>query len=295
MTVPLIDVAMVTFGRSDLVARSLTTLSSADFSGRLSITVVDNGSPDGTPEMIESKFPQVRLLRRPDNPGFAVSTNLGLQDSAAPYVLVLNPDTEVTWATVHHLIEQLEAEPDIGVIGCRLVLVDGTFDHASKRFIPSPAQALVYFFSRLFGGKRGNYIAEAIPEDGRGDVDAVNGAFMLIRREALQEVGGLDETFWMYGEDLDWCVRFKQAGWRVSYDGTVTALHIKGGSSNNRRSWKLNYEFHRSMWLFYRKHVAATTVAPLNWLVYLGIWGRCLGLQLQSTALDSVSRLRESP
>ena len=291
-TSPLVDVVMVTYGRADLVRRSLSSLLTSSPAGALRVTVVDNNSPDNTPDVVAAEFPQVRLLRRTDNPGFAVSNNQALALTTAPVVLLLNPDTEARWPTIEHLIDQLTNDASIGMIGCRLLLDDGSFDHAAKRSIPNPFQALQYFTSRALGRKDGNYVANNVAETGVGDVDALNGAFMLVTRQALGTVGGLDERYWMYAEDLDWCVRFRDAGWRVVYDGRVTALHVKGASSGKRRSLRLNYHFHRSMAIFYRRHLGPTNRGAFNVSVIVAIWGRFVLVQMTTLTINAVAKLR---
>lgn len=269
-----VDVVIVTYGRPEMVRRCLQSLTTPHASPQLNITVVDNASPDETPDVVARNFPSVRLIRRDTNDGFAVANNEALRLATSPYILVLNPDTEVTQATIHHLTEVLGQHPDIGVLGCRLLLNDGSPDHAAKRFIPSPRDALVYFASRLVGKRRGRYVATSVGEFDFADVDAVNGAFMLIRAAALDQVGLLDERYFMYGEDLDWCVRFRKAGWRVCYDGSVSALHLKSGVAGKRRNLRLTYHFHRSMAIFYRDHVAPSVKPPLRPLVTAAIWVR---------------------
>lgn len=289
---PVVDVIIVTYGRSDLVRKSLHALLTSSPAGVLRITVVDNNSPDDTPDVVSVEFPQVRLIRRSDNAGFSVSNNQALALATAPFILVLNPDTELCWPTIEHLIKQLKNDATIGMIGCRLLLDDGSFDHAAKRRIPSPLEALQYFTFRVLGRKVGNYVANDVSEIGFGDVDALNGAFMLVTRLAFSTVGGLDETYWMYMEDLDWCVRFRQAGWRVVYDGRVTALHVKGASSGNRRSLRLNYHFHRSMMIFYRQHVAPSNPAVFKVLVILAIWARFLLVQVTTVVINAIAKIR---
>jgi GT2 family glycosyltransferase len=291
---PLVDVVMVTYGRADLVRKSLYTLLTSSPAGVLRVTVVDNNSPDNTPEVVFTEFPQVRLLRRTDNPGFAVSNNQALALTTAPVILLLNPDTEARWPTIEHLIDQLKNDATIGMIGCRLLLDDGSFDHAAKRSIPNPFQALQYFTSRILGRKFGNYMANNVPETGVGDVDALNGAFMLVTRQALSTVGGLDESYWMYAEDLDWCLRFRDAGWRVVYDGRVTALHVKGASSGKRRSLRLNYHFHRSMAIFYQRHVGPSNRGVLNVLVIVAIWVRFALVQVTTMTIKAIAKLHIS-
>jgi GT2 family glycosyltransferase len=223
-----------------------------------------------------------------------VSNNQALALTTAPFILLLNPDTEASWPTIAHLLDQLKNDAGIGMIGCRLLLDDGSFDHAAKRRIPTPLQALQYFASRVLGRKVGNYVANNVPETGVGDVDALNGAFMLATRQALSTVGGLDESYWMYAEDLDWCVRFRDAGWRVVYDGRVTALHVKGASSGKRRSLRLNYHFHRSMAIFYRCHLAPSNPGAFNGLVIVAIWARFAFVQMTTMTINAIAKLRIS-
>lgn len=288
---PLVDIVMVTYGRADLVRNSLKTLLGSSSNGDLRLTVVDNNSPDDTPDVVATEFPEVRLIRRADNAGFAVSNNQALELTTAPYVLLLNPDTEVSWPTIQHLVDKLEADPGVGMIGCRLLLDDGSFDHAAKRSIPTPLQALKYFTYRVFGLTVGDYVADTVTETGVGDVEALNGAFMLVRRAALDSVGGLDESYWMYAEDLDWCVRFREAGWRIVYDGTVTALHVKGACAGRRRSLKLNYHFHRSMAIFYRHHLADSKPRLVNGFVLASIWIRFALVQGITLLVDCANKL----
>lgn len=286
-----LQVIIVTYGRRDLVVRCLESLRTAVPEGT-QIHVVDNASPDGTAELVAERFPDVRLHRRRHNDGFAVANNAVLCEVTAPYVLLLNPDTEVPPGVIGYLLDELGAQPDVGVLGCRLERPDGSFDHAAKRRIPDPAAALRYFALRLAGRQTtaSTYTAPDVDEHGSGEVDAVNGAFMLVRTAAVREAGLLDERFWMYGEDLDWCLRIKQAGWRVRYDGRVTVVHVKGGSAGTARSLRLNYHFHRSMALFYRKHLRRKQ--SVDALVIAGVWLRFCVVGAVDAVTRAVQRLR---
>jgi GT2 family glycosyltransferase len=257
------------------------------------VLLVDNASSDGTVEHVRTTHPWVSIIPSATNSGFASANNLALRRARGDYVLLLNPDTAVPPHGLRDAVEELEARPDVGVLGCKLVRPDGRFDHACKRGFPTPLNALAYFLhvgrwpvigSRLIRTSR-SYVAASLGENDEGYVDAINGAFMLVRRAALEAVGPLDERFWMYAEDLDWCVRFWAAGWPVYYWPTVTVLHIKSGSAGEARSWRANRAFHDCMWLFYRKHQSRGRMSPFDVFVFFGIW-----LRLVSSASASLAR-----
>lgn len=269
---PELEIVIVTYGRADLVSRCLASV--REFAPAATRTyVVDNNSPDDTASVVAEQFPEVELIARSTNDGFGVANNIALAKVTAPFVLVLNPDTELEANTLAHLLTVMREQPEIGVLGCRLITDDGTLDHAAKRAIPTPSAALKYFMLRALGRTGSDYVAPEVNEFGTGEVGAVNGAFMLIRTAAMRQVGLFDEEYWMYAEDLDWCVRFKEAGWMVWYDGTVTAHHVKGASAGSARSLKLNYHFHRSMAIFVQKHQRSRNEL-LNAAVIGGIWTR---------------------
>ena len=171
-------------------------------------------------------------------------------------MLCLNPDTRVTPGALDRLLDLMEEHPEVGISGCRLELETGAFDYAAKRSFPTPLSALGHFTGLGRRRESGVLAAYRAPEVESGPVDAVNGAFMLIRRSALDEVGLFDEGYWMYMEDLDLCYRFAEAGWVTWYEPSATVIHVKAGSSGPVRSPKLNYAFHYGMFRFYRKHYA---------------------------------------
>jgi GT2 family glycosyltransferase len=221
---------------------------------------------------------------------------VALRNVQSPFVLVLNPDTELRAGVLDHVLEILEERHDVGMVGCRLARPDGTFDHAAKRSFPTPASALAHFTGigrRAAAGPLAQYRAPDVGERDSGEVDAVNGAFMLVRRDALVEVGLLDEGYWLYMEDLDWCARFWERGWKVFYDGAVTAIHVKGGVAGRHRRLKPNLHFHRGMGRFYRRHQGGR-----RWLldvaVYLGIGIKLVVALARSGAATAAARLRPS-
>lgn len=267
-------------GGRELLHACLASLERNPASGGQRVWVVDNASEDGAGAMVRGEFPSVRLVELDGNYGFCVANNVALRQVEAPYVLVLNPDTEVGEGVLDHMLGVMAEHPEVGVSGCRLVMRDGTFDHAAKRSFPTPLGALAHFL-RVGRSDRApswlkQYRAPDLGEFDQGPVDSLNGAFMLIRREALEQVGLLDEGYWLYMDDLDWCFRFHRAGWGVWYDGRVSVLHVKGGTTvtehrrARHRAIPQTVAFHRSMGRFYRKFYSGRR--PLfDVVIYLAI------------------------
>ncbi len=289
MSSPELEVVIVSHGAKDLLRRCLETLAANPPSVSHRVTVVDSGSPDSTPEMVAAEFPQVRLLRRP-NIGFSAANNLVLRETGARSVLLLNPDTEIIDGAIDACLERLSSDPGIGMVGCKLITPGGELDHACKRSFPTPLGALAHFTGI---GRRSSapqsmsqYRATDLGADEPGEVDAVNGAFMLVRMDAVAEIGDLDQGYWLYMEDLDWCYRFWQQGWRVFYEPRGTAVHVKGGSSAGRRGFRQEIAFHRGMGRFYRKFYAPERSGAANAFVYLGI-GAKLAVSLTITAASA--------
>ncbi len=285
---PDLEVVIVSHGAEELLRRCLRSLREHPAQGEMRVTVVDSGSPDLTPDMVAREFPEVRLLRR-GNIGFSAANNLVLREDAAGTVLLLNPDTEVYAGTLDAGLARLHADERIGMVGVKLVTESGELDHACKRSFPTPLGALAHFtgIGRANGAAASlsQYRATHLGDDEAGEVDAVNGAFMLCRAEAVREVGLLDEGYWLYMEDLDWCRRFWEAEWKVFYEPAGVALHVKGGSSRGRRAAKQEVAFHRGMGRFYRRFEAEERNPLVNAAVYAGI-GAKLAVSLARTALS---------
>ncbi|MBS1893749.1 MAG: glycosyltransferase family 2 protein [Actinobacteria bacterium] len=283
-----LEVVIVSHGAEALLRRCLESLRAhPSQSATMAVTVVDSGSADGTPDMVAREFPEFHLERRA-NIGFSAANNLVLRESRADAVLLLNPDTEVYAGTLDTCLERLASDPAIGMVGAKLVREDGELDHAAKRSFPTPLAALAHFTGigrgEGAGASLSQYRATHLGDDEAGEVDAVNGAFMLCRAEAVAQVGLLDEGYWLYMEDLDWCHRFWDAGWKVFYEPGAVALHVKGGSSAKRRAPRQEIAFHRGMGRFYRRFDAPEANPLLNFAVYCGIAAK-LAVSLAITAL----------
>jgi GT2 family glycosyltransferase len=246
------------------------------------VVVVDNASTDGSAEMVRAGFPRVELIENADNRGYPAANNQGLRrlgferggpDDAPRYALALNPDTVLPPDALREMVGYMDADPRVGVAGPKLVLLDGSLDLACRRSFPTPEISFYRMIglSRLFPRSRrfGRYNLTYLDPDVETEVDSVVGAFMVVRREAIQRVGLFDETFFMYGEDLDWAYRIKQAGWTVKYNPRVTVTHVKRAAS--RQSRRAQQEFYRAMLIFYRKHYRPTTPWWLHSLVLMGL------------------------
>jgi N-acetylglucosaminyl-diphospho-decaprenol L-rhamnosyltransferase len=287
-----LEVVIVSHGAEGLLRRCLRSLREHPAAGGVRVTVVDSGSADGTPDMVAREFPEVRL-HRAANIGFSAANNIALRSSDADAVLLLNPDTEVYAGTLDAALARLDADPRIGMVGVKLVLESGELDHACKRSFPTPLAALAHFTgigrNADAPGALSQYRATQLGDDEPGEVDAVNGAFMLCRAAAVREVGLLDEGYWLYMEDLDWCRRFWDAGWKVFYEPAGVALHVKGASSGGRRRPRQEIAFHRGMARFYRRFEAPEHNPLLNAAVYAGVAAK-LAVSLMRTAASRRSR-----
>ncbi len=223
---------------------------------RLEIIVVDNASTDGSPEMVRTEFPHVRLIVNDENRGFTAANNQGLALSQGRYLLLLNPDTEVMGDALVTMLRYMDTHPDVGVLGPRLLYPDGSQQSSRRRF-PTFATALVestvvqewWTDNRVL---RRYFLADT-PDDAIQPVDWLVGACLLVRREAYEGVGGLDEGYFMYSEELDWCRRIKSAGWEIVYLPTATIVHHEGKSSEQVVPARHIY-FQSSKVRYFRKH-----------------------------------------
>ncbi len=255
---------------------------------QVAVCVVDNASRDGSVAMVRRQFPAVHLIASSANVGYSAGNNLGLRwfgyDRQPPvpvsqlprYAVLLNPDTLVPPATFVAMVRFMDEHPEIGAAGPRVRRPDGSLDRACRRSFPTPQVSFYRMagLSRLFPNSRrfNAYNLEYLPEDAVHPVDSVVGAYMQIRREAIAMTGLLDESFFMYGEDLDWAKRIKDAGWEVWYNGAVEITHVKEAAS--RQSAKARIDFYEAMWLFYQKHYRTHTGWFLDKTIMLGIVGK---------------------
>lgn len=274
-----VGIVIVNYNSADVLRPCLEALAVQQFAGQIETWVVDNASTDASVSMLQREFGWVKLIASASNDGFAVANNRAIRrmmqaDAVPDAIMLLNPDTVVPPDGIAGLVQALVARPAAGVVGPKLVLADGSLDLACRRSFPTPEVALYRMLglSRLLPRSRrfGRYNMTYLDPDLATEVDSIVGAAMLLRTSVVQEVGGLDEDYFMYGEDIDWCFRIKAYGWQVWYDPAVTILHYKRVSST-RRAVPSIHHFYQAMRIFHRKHFAAATLAPLNWLIESGI------------------------
>ncbi len=238
------------------------------------IWVVDNDSQDNSIAIIKQYYPKVNVIENRTNIGFAKANNMALSKSKTDYFLLLNPDTVIRDNAIEKVVKFMDRNPEVGIVGCRVLNEDGTLQLACRRSIPTPRVAFFRLsgLSRLFPNSKtmAKYNLTYLDIDKPCEVDAVSGAFLMIRRKVIEEIGKLDERFFMYGEELDWCLRAKKAGWTVMYYPDAEIIHYKGECSKSN-SRKATFEFYRSMYLFHKKHFAENYNPVINIIIYAGV------------------------
>jgi GT2 family glycosyltransferase len=255
------------------------------------VWVVDNNSVDGSVAMVQEKFPEVKLIANTDNPGFSKANNQAIRLCHAPYVLLLNPDTVIQEDTLRVCTQWMDTYPDAGALGVRMIDGAGKFLPESKRGFPSPWAAICKMLglSRLFNKSPlfNQYHLGFLEEHSNHEVDILSGAFMFLRKSALDQAGLLDEQFFMYGEDIDLSYRITQSGYKNYYLADTTIIHYKGESTKKS---SVNYVrvFYQAMILFARKHFTGTAGKSYIALLQAGIWLRA-GLQVLVNFLKSIA------
>lgn len=272
-----LSVVIVNYNVSCFLEQALTSVYKALANVEGEVYVVDNNSVDNSLEMVRSKFPQVHLIANKENVGFARANNQAIRISTGEYVLLLNPDTVVEADTFEKCIRFMDATPDAGGLGVKMVNGKGEFLPESKRGIPFPAVAFYKLFglAKLFPKSQrfGTYHLTYLSNDEIHSVEVLSGAFMLMRRSVLDQVGLLDEDYFMYGEDIDLSYRILKGGYKNYYFPETRIIHYKGEST---KTGSLNYVhvFYKAMQIFARKHFSQKNARLFNFLIDCAIWFR---------------------
>lgn len=271
-----LSVVIVNYQTFELTRNTINSILEQDYPFSYEIFVVDNASSDDSLAKLQDYFKdKVKFIASEENNGFAAGNNQALRLADGKYILLLNSDTLVWKNTLENIYGYMEEHQDVGASGCRVLLENGELDKACKRSFPNVKNSFFRLFHIPTNSKDDNYNLDNLPDDGIYEIDCLTGAFMFIRAKALDEIGFLDETFFMYGEDIDLCYRIKEAGWKIVYYGESKITHLKGASSKKQKN-KLIYEFYRAMYIYYKKHHAQESSFLINFAVYLGIAVLCI-------------------
>jgi O-antigen biosynthesis protein len=271
---PSVSVIIVNYKVPQSLRQALHSLSEAAGYGETEVIVVDNASNDGSETLVKREFPEVKWLQLKHNIGFGKACNVGAKNAEGDYLLLLNPDTIVTHTTVSSAIAFMRAHPEAGLLGPKLLNPDGTLQRGCRRGFPTPESAFYHFsgLSRLFPNSKrfGHYNLTYLDPDLSCQVDAVSGCFMFIRRKLFEELGGFDEQFFMYGEDLDLCRRVGEHGMQVWYNPEIRVVHLKGRSSA-KRAIQSRIAFYEAMIIYSRKYEHLHGAFFPGWLIFIGI------------------------
>lgn len=270
----MLSIIIVNYNAEKFLQKCLSSVYAETTKVPFDVWVVDNNSADASVSMVRQNFLQVNLIENKENVGFAKANNQAITKCTGDYILLLNPDTLILQNAIEKVIDFMGENPTIGICGCKVLNADGTLQLACRRSIPTPGVAFFRLtgLSRLFPNSKlmAKYNLTYLDADKPHEVDAVSGAFLMIRRRVIDEIGFLDERFFMYGEELDWCFRTKKAGLKVMYYQDAEIIHYKGECSKfNHR--KAAFEFYRSMYLFHKKHFAEKYNPITNIVIYTGI------------------------
>jgi hypothetical protein len=278
-----LSICIVTYNARKWLKGCLDSINDNTKLDNLEIIVVDNGSKDGVEELLKRDYPQVRFFGNDSNQGYTRPMNQSMQAARGKFLMQLNPDTSILPAAFDQLIDFMDGNPEIGICGPKVLNRDGSFQKQCRRGEPRPLAMISYFLrlSSLFPNSKllGGYLLGYEDEDATIEVDALSGSCMVIRREVIDQIGYLDEHFFAYQEDTDFCIRARQAGWKVYYYPRAQVIHYGGQGGSKVEPYRSIIEWHRSYWLYYKKHLADDYFFLINWVYYL-LMGVKLGVSL---------------
>lgn len=268
-----LSICILTLNSRDFLKQCLLSIRQFPPHGEYEIFVADNGSNDGTAAMLHAEFPEVRVVLNKENVGFTKPNNQMLHLAKGEFMLLLNPDTLLQEDCFNPQIQYLRANPDVGISIPKVLNEDGSFQKQSRRGEARPCEVIGYFLKlgRLFPKNKtlNGYLQAWLPEDEIAEVKAVSGSCMFIRRETWEQVGDFDEQFFAYQEDSDYCKRAREKGWKVMYLPISRIIHFAGEGGSKAQPVKSIFQWHRSYYLYYRKHFAKDNFFLFNWFYYL--------------------------
>ncbi len=289
MSKPDISICIVNLNAKGFLRDCLLSIPQAASHIRWEVIVVDNGSKDGSVKMIKDEFPHVQLLINEQNLGYTRPMNQALRIGGGKYLVQLNPDTLPQQQAFDRLFDFMENHPEIGICTPKVLNRDGRLQLQCRRSAARPWDTITYFsgLSRLFPKSPffSKYLLTYLPEDEIAEVEAVSGSCMFTRQAVIEQIGYLDENFFAYQEDADFCFRARQAGWKIYYFPHASVIHYGGQGGSRTQPYRAIFEWHRSYYHYYRKHLAKEYLFFVNWLMYLAMAGK-LGISLVRAILS---------
>ena len=275
-----LSIIIVNYNTKDILRECLTSVFDKIKNVDFEVIVSDNGSTDGSIEMIKKEFPRVRLLENGKNLGFAAANNRALPLAKGEYVFYLNPDTVILDENVAKLIEFMDSHPNAGACGPLVLNSDGTMQRQCKRGWPTFKNSFFYYsrFWKLFPKSlkwkkiSGGYFCLDKPDDQVCEVDQLSGAAMIFRRDILEKTKGMDESYVMYWDDTDLCFRVQSFGSKIYYVPQAEITHYGGAGGAQLHAWRNLWYFHKGACVFYRRYLAKQSNIFANALFYAGIW-----------------------
>jgi GT2 family glycosyltransferase len=286
MDIPSLSICIVSFKVRDMLRDCLDSIYDAPPDTTFEIIVVDNNSNDGTAEMLRQEYPRVHFIQNARNEGYTLPMNQALRAAHGKYLIQLNPDTIVHPGAFQRLFCFMEATPEAGICTPKVLNRDGTLQKQCRRGAARPWDAFTYFtgLAKRYpkNPRFAGYLMTYLDENELNEVHAVSGSCMVIRREVIEQIGYLDELFFAYQEDADFCFRARQAGWRIFYVPDAAITHYGGQGGSQVEVYRSIYQWHRSYFLYYRKHLAKDYFFLFNWFYYAVMGGK-LTLNLAAT------------
>ena len=271
-----LSICIVTYRARDYLHECLRSIYEHTRQISYEIVVVDNGSRDGTAELVRDNFQSVVYVENPGNAGFSRPMNQALRAANGRYILLLNPDTLIIDNAIERLVQFLEDHPGVGIAGPKVLNPDGTLQKPCRRSEARPWDVFTYFLGladRFPHDKRfSGYYMGFIDENTTHEVHGVSGSCMLIRRDVFDQIGLFDEDYFAYQEDADYCLRVRQAGWKIFYYPEARITHFGGRGGSRVQPCRSIWEWHKSYYLYYRKHFARDYVFLFNWFYYFSMF-----------------------
>lgn len=291
----MISLILVNYKVANLLADAVKSIYDSNCSDTIEIIVIDNHSEDNSEALIKSKFPAVKWIQNTTNTGFAHAVNQGIQIANGEFLVLMNPDSILEPTCISELTKVLKSDPKIGIIGGKVLNTDGSIQKQCRRNIPTLKSAVFRLFglSVLFPSNRitKQYELDLKNDLQCSDIQAVSGSLMAFPKEIAMQIEGFDEGFFLFGEDLDFCLRTSIAGYRIVYCPSAVATHLRGESRKKRPILTL-WHTHSAMARFYRKHLARNHPFAIRVIVWIGIWchwAGCTFLEVVKFAIVSIS------